>query len=360
MFNSSRLSLARRRRKYTKKALAEALGCDQKTIIRYESGEVDPPAESIKALADLLEFPVGFFYGPDIDEPLPEAASFRSLSSMPARDRDAALAAGALAFVLSDWMDRRFHLPPHDLIECKEGAGPEAMARALREKWALGEQPIKNMVHLLEAKGVRVFSLSENTRSVDAFSMWRNDTPFVFLNTIKTAERSRFDAAHELGHLVLHRHGGPQGGRVVEDEANQFASAFLMPEGDVKARLPRVLSLDQIVEAKKIWKVSVAALNYRLHKVGVTSDWQYRNFCIQIADRYKQTEPYGIDRERSVIWEKITGLMKDGGLSKHGVAEELALPVKEFENLIFRLTNMQSLDGAGVGMSRSKARLSLV
>ncbi|WP_376773772.1 ImmA/IrrE family metallo-endopeptidase [Rhizobium mongolense] len=72
----------------------------------------------------------------------------------------------------------------------------------------------QNMVHLL----VRVFSLVENTRTVDAFSVWRGIRPFVFLNTIKTSEHGRFDAAHELGHLVLPRHGGPSGRRA-EDEA---------------------------------------------------------------------------------------------------------------------------------------------
>lgn len=360
MFNPSRLSLARRRRKLTKKALAEALGCDQKTVIRYESGEAEPPAESLAALASALGFPKSFFYASDIDEPLPEAASFRSLSTMPARERDAALAAGAFAFVLSDWIEDKFKLPSHAIIDCKEHADPEAMARMLREEWALGERPIKNMVQLLEAKGVRVFSLAENTRTVDAFSMWRRDIPYVFLNTQKTAERSRFDAAHELGHLVLHRHGGPQGGRIVEDEANQFASAFLMPEGDVKARLPRVLSLNQIVEAKKFWRVSVSALNYRLHRLHITTDWQYRNFCIQISERFRQTEPYGIERETSVIWEKILGLLKEDGMTKHDVAKSIHLPVAELESLVFQLTNMQGIEGGATVRGKSRAKLSIV
>ena len=102
----------------------------------------------------------------------------------------------------------------------------------------------KNMVHLFEAKGVRVFSLVEDTRTVDAFSVWRGTRPFAFLNTIKTGEHGRFDAAHELGHLVLHRHGGPSGRRA-EDEANRFASSFLMPAADVIARLPRIHTLNQ-------------------------------------------------------------------------------------------------------------------
>lgn len=360
MFNPSRLSLARRRRKLTKKALAELLGCDQKTIIRYESGEAEPPEESLNALSNALNFPVAFFSGIDIDEPQPEAASFRSMSTMSARERDAALAAGAFSFIFNDWVDAQFHLPKHALIDCKDCADPEAAARVLREEWGLGDRPIKNMVHLLEARGVRVFSLAENTKTVDAFSMWRKETPYVFLNTFKTAERSRFDAAHELGHLVLHKHGGPEGGRVVEDEANQFASAFLMPEGDLKARLPRVNAVNQIVEAKKRWRVSVAALNYRLHRLGITTDWQYRNFAIQISQNYRQSEPYSVERETSVVWDKVLQMLRADGVTKHTISNALALPVVEFDNLLFRLTNYHSIEGGGSGRGKSNAKLSVV
>jgi hypothetical protein len=89
-----------------------------------------------------------------------------------------------------------------------EYASPDTAALYLRQNWGLGERPIPNMLKLLEAKGVRVFSLAENTKAVDAFSVWRNGLPYVFLNIAKSAERSRFDASHELGHLVMHKHGG--------------------------------------------------------------------------------------------------------------------------------------------------------
>ena len=138
------------------------------------------------------------------------------------------------------------------------------------------------MIHLLEAKGVRVFSLVEETRSVDAFSVWRSNKPYVFLNTMKTAEHSRFDAAHELGHLILHKHGGPKG-RTAEDEANRFASSFLMPSADVRARMPIVYGLDHIIREKVRWKVSAAALTYRLRQLRLTSEWENRQLCIQIA-----------------------------------------------------------------------------
>lgn len=359
MFNPARLTLARERRKLTKKALAEALKVDQKTVIRWESGEVEPPPSIIDRMVLILAFPREFFFGPDVDQPLSDAVSFRSLSTMPARDRDAALAASSLAFVLGDWVEERFSLPAPDLLDCDMSAA-EMASRLLRQKWGLGERPIKNMVHMLEAKGVRVFSLAEKSRHMDAFSMWRRDVPYVFLNTMKTAERSRYDAAHELGHLCMHRHGGPQGGRAAEEQANSFASAFLMPKAEVLAKLPRIQTLNQIVEAKKYWRVSVSALNYRLHKLGITSEWQYRSFCIQISDRFGQSEPYTIPRERSVIWEKVLGALRGEGFTKHKLAAAVALPVAEIENLVFQLTNMQSIEGHGAGSAKGRAKLAVV
>jgi Zn-dependent peptidase ImmA (M78 family) len=194
------------------------------------------------------------------------------------------------------------------------------------------------MIKLLESKGVRVFSLAENTRNVDAFSCWRNEVPYVFLNTFKSAERSRLDAAHELGHLILHKHGGPRQGRDAEIEANSFASSFLMPKA-VNSRLPSVGRLDELVVAKKRWGVSTAALAYRLHKLGILSDWQYRMFCIQINERgYRNEEPNSLPREESILWKKVFTELWSDRISKNQVAADLHLPTDELENLVFGLT----------------------
>lgn len=359
MFNHNRLSLARIRRKLTKKGLAEAIGVDQKTIIRYESGEITPPPESLSILARTLRFPENFFEGDDIDAPPVEAVSFRALTTLTIRDRDAALVAASFAFLLSDWMAKNFSLPKDELIDLKEDANPESAAYYLRQEWGLGIKPISNLIHLLESKGIRVFSLVENTRSVDAFSIWRKDVPYIFLNTTKTAERSRFDAAHELGHLILHKHGGPSG-RKAEEQANQFASAFLMPEEDIKAKLPRVHSLNQLIEAKKVWRVSMAALNYRLHKLDITTEWQYRNFCIQINERFKSGEPYPLKREMSIVWEKIFNALRVEKTTKHNIAESLGLPVSEIEDLVFQLSNMQSIEGTSQITSCVKPKLRII
>lgn len=92
-----------------------------------------------------------------------------------------------------------------------------------------------NVVHQPEAHVVRVFSLSRDCPEVDAFSFWDRGVPFVLLSTEKTAERGRFDAAHELGHSVLHGEEQMPHGPQAEAEAHRFAAAFLMPRADVLA-----------------------------------------------------------------------------------------------------------------------------
>lgn len=78
-----------------------------------------------------------------------------------------------------------------------------------------------------------------------------------------------------------------------------------MPHADVVATIPFVASLDQIVREKKRWGVSVSALAYRLHKMRVVSDWQYRTFCIQTNRKYGDSEPNGLLPERSTIWQMV-------------------------------------------------------
>jgi Zn-dependent peptidase ImmA (M78 family) len=137
-----------------------------------------------------------------------------------------------------------------DSADLSSETNPESAAEYVRDRWALGQQPIKNMIHLLESKGVRVFSIAVEAREVDAFSTWKGGVPFIFLNSYKSAERSRFDAAHELGHLILHRHGEPQG-RQAEIDANRFAAAFLMPKAGVLANAPKFVTLPEFEPQSK-------------------------------------------------------------------------------------------------------------
>jgi Zn-dependent peptidase ImmA (M78 family) len=251
------------------------------------------------------------------------------------------LAAGALAFEIDDWIRHRFELPEHSIPHLNNQT-PVAAAAAIRAAWGIGEKPIANMVNLLEAHGVRVFSLVEETRHLDAYSFWRNEKPYVFLNTLKTAEHSRFDAAHELGHLVMHRHTGSNH-KTAEDEANAFASAVLIPPNDLVAKLPRAQSLRQIIQWKKRWGVSAAALNYALRKNELISEWHYRGNYIQLNKLGRENEPDAMERETSQVWRKILTALWAEGVSTSHIARELSLPEREISNLLFGITAALSM-----------------
>jgi Zn-dependent peptidase ImmA (M78 family)/DNA-binding XRE family transcriptional regulator len=364
-FNYSRVDLARRRRGLTKTALAEAVGISPRNLSSYEKHDYEPTPLIVERLASVLDFPKGFFFGPDLEEPSPEGASFRSMSRLTARLRDQALGSGALAFALSDWIDQHFDLPQPDVPQY-QGIDPETAAEAVREAWGLGERRIPNMVHLLEAHGVRVFSLSEESRTVDAFSQWRGVVPLVFLNTKKTAEHSRMDAAHELGHLVLHGHGGPQG-RDAEHEAQTFGSAFLMPAGSVRAEAPRGATFNQLVKAKSRWKVSVANLAYRMHRLELLTDWQYRSVFIELNRRGRTKEPLApghkpLRQETSQVLEKVFSALRDDKISKASIARELQIPLQDLSASVFGLvlTPLEGTPGPDPSADQKRQQLRAV
>lgn len=353
-FNPSRLVIARKRRGLSRVALARTSSLAIRSLTYYESGGVQPSEEAVRVLARILDFPEKFFYGVDLEEPSCSGSSFRALSTMTAAQRDAALAAGAIAIEFSKWIDRHFELPKPSLPDLYGFSDPEAAARALRTEWGLGEQPIKNVVHVLEAHGVRVFSLPTDSANVDAFSISHRDIPFVFLNQNKSAERARMDASHELGHLTLHKkHGGPRR-RQAEFEADRFAAAFLMPSGDLLAHAPRGISLATLHRMKIRWGVSAIALVHRLRALNLLTEWQYRTLCIEISkEGGRRNERNGIIRDNSQILTKVFRMLRDEGITQASVANELLINPSELEGLLRGLT-ITSVNGGRVGEPQSR------
>lgn len=363
VISASRIALARKRRGLTLAELGDLAGVSMQSVSNYERGRTEPTAETTAKLSAALGFPESFFYEPEIDSLPLEAVSFRARSKLAAGPRDGALAASRLALELNDWIEDRYKLPISQLPTLGK-LDPETAADVLRARWNLGSAPISNIVHLLEARGVRVFSLPPEFSDVDAFSLWRNGTPFIFLSTLKTPERGRFDAAHELGHLVLHgeerRLTGPQ----AEKEANAFASALLMPQESVRETMPENPLVSQIIQAKRIWNVAAMALTYRLHDLEMISDWHYRRTCIELGKQgYRKSEPKGMmTREKSQLLEKVFRLAQAKDISIRDVARDLHVTTQELSSWIFGLV-VTVREGGGSGHQTSsieRPRLTVV
>lgn len=334
MFNPSRLELARRRCQLSARDLSKMVEISEGYYSLIVSKNENPSEDLVSKFSKVLKYPINFFYKSDIDIIHEEVVSFRSLKSLTVKSKNSAIAAGELAFELIDYLNTKFELPPVDFPVTGENIEPEQAAVITRAHWGIGYRPIGNIVALLEAKGIRVLSLSENTKSLDAYSLWRNNEPYIFLNTMKTSERTRFDAAHELGHLILHRFrrkSGPD----VEREADKFASAFLMPEEDIRAEVRIFSSLNQLIALKKRWGVSLKALVYRLHKIGLMSDWQYKMANINIAKKWGNTEePEPISRNTSLALKAIFLELWKMKISREQISLQTCIPEFELNGLL--------------------------
>lgn len=340
MFNAARLTQARQRRGWTKRRLADEVGLTDRRIAAFEKGEAEPPESTLNELARVLKFPVDFFYRDDLNVPAVEQVSFRSLAKLTAGRRDAAITAAGIAHEVAGWIDARFELPKPDLPDLRE-VPPDAAAVALRQLWGLGEMPAPNLVHLLEVHGVRVFSLVDDDRSLDALSTWVDGVPFVFLTQSKSAERARWDAAHELGHLVLHL-GAPPQGRQHEDEADEFARNFLLPEAGVRADAPVRVDLDSVRRHKLTWQVSAMAYIRQLREVGKLTEWQYKMLIIEASQAGYRSREGDIERESSQIFPQVIAALRDEGITPAAVASDLAISPTELRGLLFSLTAVEN------------------
>lgn len=347
----SRLTLARMRRQLTIRELADRVRVSYRHLTGIErSGDQQRrgSGEIVERLAMALRFPIGFFYAGDVDLlPTPSQrgrdytkspVSYRAHYSIPARARDSSLAAGVIARLIDDEVSARFNLPAVDVPDLSDAEiPPEEAASAVRVEWGLGLRPIRNVVHVLESRGVRVFRLASDLAELDAFSYWFSDRPFVLLNTHKSGERSRFDAAHELGHLVLHR-AGDVVGRQAEKEANAFASAFLLPEETFRPDCPNYVTPSRLLLRKPKWKVSVAAMLKRADDLHIYNDWQVRQTWIELSKRgWRRAEPGEPDplpHEQSLRFKTIGELLAKSGASLDDIRKAQFIPPDDFNELI--------------------------
>lgn len=297
LFDCERLTLARRLRGLRKNQLAQAVGTTPKAIGQYEAGVQKPEEPMVRRLAIALGVPVEFFHAGRSPVSM-DGAHFRSLRSTSQIERDQALAYGRIATdvvaVLEDLVDfpavnlPEYPVPPDEIA----GSGPIEAARLARKALMDEPGPVPHVVRLLEAHGVIVLVLPEAAERVDAFSVGLHPRPMVFFNPAKGDYwRNRFDAAHELGHLVMHADAEP-GEKVVEDQAHRFAAEFLMPEQDIAAQLPAKPDWERLADLKISWGVSMAALLYRARTLGVMTETGYRNAMSTMSARgWRRHEP---------------------------------------------------------------------
>lgn len=294
-FDARRLTVARWAAELTKRDLADRSGVSPASISQYEAGNTTPPPVTLARLALACGVPTAYFLGsPGRRTPdLAARSFFRSLRSTPQRERDRADALAEHAFDIVQTLDRVVNVPivnvPHIAPVVGDRAEIEDIAEQVRQRWSVPAGPVANVLRLLEANGVIAARLSSGGRSLDAFSRWFGDRPLLVLWSDKGDKaRSRFDAAHELAHLVMHPDAEPLV-QEQERQANLFASAFLMPATEVGRdlihRTPTLNDWPEVLARRAKWGVSAKALLYRSRELGALPDVAFRRAMQNYARR---------------------------------------------------------------------------
>lgn len=344
-FEPTRLTLARQLRRLSKLQLAQDIGVSNQSITHWEQGAHEPHPEHVTALVFRLRLPPTFFQGERIDIIPPDLPSFRARRTMTAGVRDGALADGTVATqIISRDVNRRFKLPECGLPRLDiddDGIDPVTAATAVRKLWGLAGAPIKNMIQLVESKGVEVYWIQRDSEKVDAFSLWLDGRPFIFLNASCAAgERQRFSVAHELGHLVMHRSFMASGSiakkwKEIESEANAFASALLLPKREFEAECPKYPVLSRFLPLKARWGVSVQAMIVWCNRNKIFDDDTYESLYHEISRRrWRSQEPDSLPTEKSKLHTIILSRLFEQGVTPSIWASELNVTTDDIASVV--------------------------
>jgi Zn-dependent peptidase ImmA (M78 family) len=190
-------------------------------------------------------------------------------------------------------------------LPTKTGEEVECAAALVRDCWKLGSGPVVNLIGVLEENGVKIYE----TRGIDGFeglSGRYGDVPFVAVSMEYPADRIRFTAAHELGHVLCDFDAAES----PEGECHAFGAAFLLPRAALeKVFTPprRKVTLGDLAEIKETFGVSLQAIMYRAHALGFVTDRQLRSFRETIkAKGWAVKEPVAYEgKERATRFRRL-------------------------------------------------------
>nr|WP_254638878.1 XRE family transcriptional regulator [Cohnella sp. GbtcB17] len=333
--------------------LASLIGISHQAISKFESGKSAPGYETLERLSEILKLPVQFFIKSPSKNTITEAdvVFFRSRAAATVKSKKVHSTSLKWLNEIHEYLEEILEFPNVDIpqlisnekYEPLEFGDIDSLSSQVRKHWGLGNGPISDLVLLLEKKGVVAARDTFSSMSIDACSVWsKKSRPLLLLSNDKTASRSRFDAAHELGHWVLHSHLKPneffwkENYKSIEKEANRFASSFLLPAASFGNEVYST-SMDHLIALKKRWKVSIAAIAYRANKLGVFSEFQHVNVRQKLAkNNWLKSEPLDDElpfEEPTLLKQSVELIIQHAVKSKHDIINDLKLSREEIEAL---------------------------
>lgn len=276
---------------------AHILGVSQSTLSAAESGHRDVSSRlrqavtfTYKPRADYLDEPITFYKRRHL--------LFRTTRQGHKHDDQV-----ATAFSIIEHYLRKAHPNLTSALPELPAAGRdgpvstttiEELAAQTRKHFNLQSgEPIRNITEVLHRHNILVTALPFGDESnIDGVSSPHGALRIIALNRSRSGDRYRFSLAHELGHLILHTNFNRIGSNTVENEANRFAGAFLMPRELLESVITPTLTLSDYAELKQRWGYSMQAIVLRAHELDLIDYKRYRSLRMQIAGRgWAITEP---------------------------------------------------------------------
>jgi Zn-dependent peptidase ImmA (M78 family)/transcriptional regulator with XRE-family HTH domain len=308
-----RIKQARVSRGFSMLELSDMLSISKQAVSQYEMGKTAPSKAILNEIAGVLKYPVSFFYKSlPANENASSVVFFRSRKTAKAKALSAAREKIEIFKEISDYLEQYVDFPKPNLPKVDyedEGYDPidneqiERHASTLRRYWGLGTGPIDNLMNIVQKNGILVSKMVLRLDKLDAFSVWFDNKPYIFLGSDKdTNVRIRFDIAHELGHLLMHADYYSEEDLKdkvlydkLENEADRFAGAFLLPRESFTKDVFST-SIDHFIQLKAKWKASIGCMIYRCDTLGVLSANQIKYLKDQMTARvYWRREPLDKD-----------------------------------------------------------------
>lgn len=347
-FIGARLTEARESRGVSVLSLSDLVQVSRQTIYAYESGNQLPRADIVQRMATTLRVPEKFFFralqAVDAKEVL-FRGKMSATQAMRARLRWRFVWLQNIGSYLAQFVTFPVvRFPQLNLPKDPAQVTPDMIERAaqdVRSFWGLGSGPISNVTWLLENNGALIARGKTDTAPLDGCSRWFDHVPYVMLVSDKdSAARSRFDAAHELYHLIAghdpdHGHPAPLR-RLMEQQAHRFAGALLLP-AESFGRAFYSASIEALLTLKPKWRLSVGMMIARAEQLGFIRPDQARFLWIAYSRRgYRNGEPLDeeIPVERPSLLRQSFELLVQSGEQTHAeILEALPYDPRDIEEL---------------------------
>ncbi|HBP38791.1 MAG TPA: DNA-binding protein [Clostridiales bacterium] len=276
---SYNLHRIRKNKHLSQDAIAKIAGISRVAYRSIEAGSSSPRVSTLQNLASALDVKLV-----DLLTPVKALKNvrYRSFKRMNSRD--------SILIDVGKWLDDYNYL--EEILDQKasyiftgfQDLLPQDLVGEARSKYAAqmarkvlglnGNDSIRDIAGLIEDNGIKLYPIKLVSDGFFGLSVSEYDGgPAIVVNVWEriSVERWIFSAAHELGHLLLHLDSYDVDqvteDESQEDEANVFASYFLMPEDPFNSEWQETAGLDlveRVLKLKSIFNVSYRTVLYRI------------------------------------------------------------------------------------------------